>query len=121
VLVHGEGEAAKAVRASAVLYGEDIDTLPVEDVLSVFEDVPSTELRREEFAGEGVGLVDLVARSKLASSRSEARRLVQAGGVYVNNRRETDPQSRLLASAAIGGVLFVLRKGSKQMHLLRLT
>lgn len=121
MLVHGEGEAGKAARASAVLYVEDITTLPVEDVLAVFADVPSTELPRDEFAGQGVGLVDLVARTRLASSRSDARRLVQAGGVYVNNRRETDPQSRLVAGGAIGGTLFVLRKGSKQMHLLRLT
>ena len=120
-LVHGDEEAAKAARASELLFGEDIHLLPADDVLSVFADVPSTELSRAEFSGEGVGLVDLVARIKLAPSRSEARRLVQSGGVYVNNRRASDPQGRLMAADAIGGVVFVLRKGSKQTHLVRLT
>jgi tyrosyl-tRNA synthetase len=64
--------------------------------------------------------VDLVARVQLASSRSEARRLVQSGGVYANNRRVVDPQARLTREQAIGGRLFVLRKGPKQNHLVRL-
>ena len=47
------------------------------------------------FDGEGIGVVDLVARVQLAPSKSEARRLVQSGGVYVNNRRVADPQARI--------------------------
>ena len=77
---------ARAEQASSVLFGEDIATLSVEEVLAVFEDVPSTELSAEAFGGEGIGIVDLVARVQLAASKSEARRLVQSGGVYVNNR-----------------------------------
>ena len=59
-------------------------------------------------------MVDLVARVQLVPSKSEARRLVQSGGVYVNNRRMSDPQARLTREQAIGGRLFVLRKGQKQ-------
>ncbi|MQA30094.1 MAG: tyrosine--tRNA ligase [Luteitalea sp.] len=121
MLVHGAEHTARAVRASELLFGEDIITLPVEDVLAVFGDVPSTEISGAEFAGEGVGLVDLVARTKLAPSKSEARRLVQAGGVYLNNRRAVDPQCRITSTEAIGGTLFILRKGSKETHLIRLT
>ena len=58
---------------------------------------------------------------KLAPSKSEARRLVQSGGVYVNNRRAADPQARLTREDAIGGRLFLLRTGQKQNHLVRLT
>ena len=43
--------------------------------------------RADELDGEGIGVVDLLARVQLAPSKSEARRLVQSGGVYVNNRR----------------------------------
>ena len=87
VLVHGADPLARAEHASSLLFGEDIATLDAEDVLAVFEDVPSTELSAAEFAGDGIGMVDLVARVQLAPSKSEARRLVQSGGVYVNNRR----------------------------------
>jgi tyrosyl-tRNA synthetase len=120
-LVHGADHVARAEHASSVLFGEDIATLSADDVLAVFEDVPSTELPAEAFGGEGLGMVDLVARVQLAPSKSEARRLVQSGGVYVNNRRVADPQARLTRDQAIGGRLFVLRKGQKQNHLVRLT
>jgi tyrosyl-tRNA synthetase len=120
-LVHGREQVQRAAHASAVLFGEDIATLDAEDVLAVFEDVPSTELPTAAFDGEGMGMVDLVAQVRLASSKSEARRLVQSGGVYVNNRRVSDPQSRVTREQAIGGRLFVLRKGQKQNHVVRLT
>jgi tyrosyl-tRNA synthetase len=120
-LVHGADHRARAEHASALLFGEDIATLDADDVLAVFEDVPSTELPAEALAGEGIGMVDLVARVQLAASKSDARRLVQSGGVYVNNRRISDPQARLTRDHAIGGRLLVLRKGQKQNHIVRLT
>jgi tyrosyl-tRNA synthetase len=120
-LVHGGEQAERAERASTLLFGEDIATLSADDVLVVFEDVPSTELAGDAFAGAGVGIVDLVSQVQLAPSKSEARRLVQSGGVYVNNRRVVDVQARLTREQAIGGRLFVLRKGQKQNHLVRLT
>jgi tyrosyl-tRNA synthetase len=120
LLVHGGDHVARAEHASSVLFGEDIATLGADEVLAVFEDVPSTELSATEFAGEGLGMIDLLARVQLAPSKSEARRLVQSGGVYVNNRRVSDPQARLTRDQAIGGRLFVVRKGQKQNHLVRL-
>jgi tyrosyl-tRNA synthetase len=120
-LVHGPEQTTKAERASEVLFGEDISALSVDDVLAVFRDVPSSEVAPHEIPAEGLGLVDLVARVKLAPSKSEARRLVQSGGVYVNNRRASDPRERLRRDQAIGGRLFVLRKGQKENHLVLLT
>ncbi len=120
-LVHGSEQVARAEHASSLLFGEDIATLDVDDVLAVFEDVPSTELPAASLEGDGIGMVDLVARVQLATSKSDARRLVQSGGVYVNNRRVSDPQARVTRDQAIGGRLFVLRKGQKQTHLVRLT
>jgi tyrosyl-tRNA synthetase len=120
-LVHGREQVSRASHASTVLFGEDIATLDAEDVLAVFEDVPSTELPGEAFDGDGLGMVDLVARVQLAPSKSEARRLVQSGGVYVNNRRMSDPQGRVTRDQAIGGRLFIVRKGQKQNHVVRLT
>ena len=120
-LVHGADQVTRAEQASTVLFDEDIATLRADDVLAVFADVPSTAIPAEAFDAEGIGVVDLVARVQLAPSKAEARRLVQSGGVYVNNRRVADPQARLLRHQAIDGRLFVLRKGQKQNHLVRLT
>ena len=119
--VHGAEPAARAEHASGLLFGEDITTLTVDDVLGVFADVPSTDLAVQELEPDGIGIVDLLVRAQAAPSKSEARRLVQGGGVYVNNRRTADPQARLSRAQAIGGQVFIVRKGQKQQFLVRLT
>jgi tyrosyl-tRNA synthetase len=119
-LVHGAAAVARAEHASSLLFGEDIASLSVDEVLAVFEDVPSTELRAEALEGDGIGIVDLAVRAQLAASKSEARRLVQSGGVYVNNRRTGDPQARLTLEQTIGGRVIVLRRGAKQQHLVKI-
>jgi len=120
-LVHGAEHVARAEHASELLFGEDIALLDAHDVLAVFDDVPSTTMPADDFASDGMAMVELLARVQLAGSKSEARRLVQSGGVYVNNRRVSDPLARLTRDDAIGGWLLVLRKGQKQNHLVRLT
>jgi len=121
-LVHGSEHVTRAERASNVLFGEDIATLSADQVLAVFADVSSSTMLSASFESGGVPLVDLLAdpHVKLAASKSEARRLVQSGGVYVNNRRVSDPQLKLTRDQAIEGRLFVLRKGQKLNHVLRL-
>ena len=103
-----------------MLFGEDITQLSADDVLAVFADVPATEMSAAQFGPEGLNVVDFVALARLVPSKSEARRLVQSGGVYLNNRRVADIQARILAESAIGGRVFVLRKGSKQNHLVKI-
>jgi len=120
-LVHGAAQVTRAEHASGVLFGEDLSALSADDVLAVFEDVPSADLPADALDGEGIGMVDLMTRARLAASKSDARRLVQSGGVYVNNRRVSDPAARLTREQAIGGRLLVIRKGQKQNVLVRLT
>jgi tyrosyl-tRNA synthetase len=119
-MVHGEEHVSRAERASSVLFGEDITTLAADEVLSVFDDVPSSMVAAEKLSGEGVAVVDLLAASGLTSSKGEATRLIRGGGVYVNNRRVTDERARLRPHDAIEGRLFVLRKGTKQNHLVKI-
>jgi len=119
-MVHGEEHVARAERASGVLFGEDLSTLPADDVLSVFDDVPSSTVAADRLWGEGVAVVDLLASSGLTASKGEATRLIRGGGVYVNNRRVTDEKARLRSADAIDGRLFVLRKGAKQNHVVKI-
>jgi tyrosyl-tRNA synthetase len=120
-LVHGSDQVGRVEHAASLLFGEDITALPVEDVLAVLDDVPSTSLPSADLGAMGMNVVDLAVRARLAPSKGEARRLVLSGGVYINNRRIADPQSRVTREQAIGGQVFVLRKGSKHNHLVRLT
>ena len=119
-LVHGSDQLARAERASSVLFGEDMSTLPAEDVLAVFGDVPSSTVNADRLTGEGVPVVELLASSGLTASRGEATRLIRGGGVYVNNRRVTDERARLRPGDAIDGRLFVLRKGARQNHVIEI-
>jgi tyrosyl-tRNA synthetase len=119
--LHGETALAQAERASRVLFGEEITELSAADVLEIFNDVPSTQLDRAQFAADGVSIVDVVTATKLSESKSDARRLIQGGGIYLNNVRVTDTQLRVTPTHAISGQIIVLRKGAKQYHLLRLS
>ncbi|HEX2341056.1 MAG TPA: tyrosine--tRNA ligase [Vicinamibacterales bacterium] len=116
-LVHGDDQSARAERASAILFGGDITHANVDDALTVFEDAPSTELR---WPDEGLTVIQALVTTGLAPSKSEAMRLIKSGGVYVNNQRVADERAALDRSQAIGGKLFVLRKGQRQNHLVKL-
>jgi tyrosyl-tRNA synthetase len=118
--VHGEGELARAERASGVLFGEEIEGLGKDDLLAIFGEVPSSDVDRERLAGAGLPLAELLAETGLAASRSEARRALEQGGVYLNNRRVADPRATVSMDDAIDGALFVLRKGKRSYHLVRI-
>jgi tyrosyl-tRNA synthetase len=118
-LVHGEYELRKAIQASQVLFGGEIADLSARDVLDIFAEVPSSDVSRASFEGDGFSIIDAVLAGGYATSRGAARRLVEGGGIYVNNRRVSDPQAALDLSALIEGRYLVLRKGAKDYHLLR--
>ena len=116
-IVHGADQVTRAERAASVLFNEPLTDATVEDVLMVLADAPSTEVIVPD---GGISLVELLATVKLASSRSEATRLVKSGGVYVNNVRAQNEKARLTNEDAIGGEVIVLRKGRKDQHVVRI-
>lgn len=116
-IVHGADQVTRAERAASVLFNEPLTAASVDDVLMVLADAPSTEVSLPD---NGMSLVELLATVKLASSRSEATRLVKSGGVYVNNVRVHDEKVRLTIADAVGGEVIVLRKGRKDQHVVRI-
>jgi tyrosyl-tRNA synthetase len=118
-MVHGEAALEKAVRASEVLFGKELTGLTVNEILDIFADVPSTELEESKLAADGFTLSDALVLAGLAPSKGEAKRLVQGGGVAVNNRRATDARQIISSAELIDGQLLVLRKGVRHYHLIR--
>jgi len=118
--LHGQEAVDRAEHASGLLFGERISELDVDDIIAVFDDVPSTGLPAAQFAEPGAAIADMLVATTLASSKGDAMRLVRGGGVYVNNRRVADERARFTAEQAISGRMFVLRKGSRQYHLVRI-
>src|SRR2546421_59947 len=121
VMLHGETELEKAVRASEVLFGKEISGMSVSEILDIFADVPSTEIDRSKLDSDGFTLGDALVLSGLVPSKGEAKRLVQGGGVAMNNVRVDDVRKTIAASDFIEGQVLVLRKGAKHYHLIRIT
>jgi tyrosyl-tRNA synthetase len=118
-MVHGETALTRAMRASEVLFGKEISGMDSSEILDIFADVPSAELSRSDLNGDAAALIDLLVLTGISSSKGEARRLIQSGGVSVNNRRVAELQSIPL-SQFIDGTILVLRKGAKNYHLVKL-
>lgn len=116
-IVHGEEALRKAQLASEVLFGREIKGLSDVDLAGIFPDVPSTVFEKQ-LLGE-MTLVQLLRDTNMASSNGEARRLLQGGGVYLNNNKCSDPQLVLDVSHLASETTMVLRSGKKKYHLAR--
>ncbi|MDE3014834.1 MAG: S4 domain-containing protein, partial [Gemmatimonadota bacterium] len=81
----------------------------------------SSALVREYHPGGGKRVIDLLLESGLASSRGDARRSIEGGGVYVNSVRVQGIDVTVSTEEAIEGRFLLLRKGKKRYHLVALT
>jgi tyrosyl-tRNA synthetase len=110
-LVHGAEETARIQAASAALFGGgDLETLGTPTLAAALREAGSVELA----AGEPVpSIVGLLVAAGLAKSNGEARRTVNEGGAYLNNRRVEDPELVPGEDDFLGGTLLVLRRGKK--------
>ena len=104
-LVHGEEEAKKAQDAAKALFVGSGD----------MSNVPTTTLTAENLTDGSIGILDMMVTCKLAPSKKEARRLVEQGGVTVNDEKVSDVNTRYTADDLSGDGIMV-RKGKKVYH-----
>ncbi|MDE0898942.1 MAG: tyrosine--tRNA ligase [Longimicrobiales bacterium] len=116
--LHGESGLASAERATKALFSGEIAGLAVDEIADVFSDIPSSQVDAPDLEGEGVSLADLLVSCDLASSKGDARRSIEGGGVYVNSERVDDTAASVTSAQAIEGRFVLLRKGKKNYHLL---
>jgi tyrosyl-tRNA synthetase len=100
-LVHGKDAAEQAQTAARAVFSGAGSS----------ENMPTTTIPAAELQDGGMGILTLMVRAGLAASNGEARRLVQQGGVSVNNEKVTDPKSVV----ALEGET-ILKKGKKVFH-----
>ena len=100
-LVHGEEEAAKQREAARAIFAGG----------GVSADMPTTALSDEDFTDGQIGLLTILVKTKLCPSISEARRLVQQGGVTVNDAKVTDPKTMYTLAEDL-----IIKKGKKVFH-----
>ena len=116
--VHGEDGLRAAQRASAVLFGGSLDGVSAADLEAIAADVPSATLPRDQVIGQA--LVDVAVAAGFLKSKGEARRLIQGGGLSVNNVKVADPAATVLPESPVDGKALLLRQGKKNYFLLRL-
>ena len=104
-LVHGEEEADKAKAASKALFAGSGDT----------EHMPTTELTNDDFGGGSIDVLTLLVKCGLAASKGEARRLVQQGGVSVNDEKVAAIETTFGCEQFTGDGV-VIKKGKKVFH-----
>ena len=104
-LVHGQEEADKAKAASKALFAGSGDT----------EHMPTTELTNDDFGGGSIDVLTLLVKCGLAASKGEARRLVQQGGVTVNDEKVAAIETTFGCEQFTGDGV-VIKKGKKVFH-----
>ncbi len=116
--VHGEAEARKAEQASSVLYSDSLKSVTKEVLLLALSEAPSIEVPSSVFDSLS-DPVELVALSPLVKSKSEARRTISQGGLYVNDER-VGVDRKISQSDLLFGDTMVLRRGKKEYCLVRI-
>ncbi len=104
IITHGEAEAKKAEEGAKAAFfgGGDSNSMPTTTL-------PVSRL------GDGIGVMEIFAEVGLTKSRGEARRMIQQGGVYVNNDRVTQVDAVITQNEATSNGI-VLRAGKKKYH-----
>ncbi len=100
-LIHGEEEAQKAQEAARSLFGGEGNT----------ENMPSTELTLQD----SLGILDILVKTKLAPSKGEGRRLIEQGGITVQDKKISDPTTQLTKEDFPEGFI-IIKKGKKVYH-----
>lgn len=122
VLVHGEENYQMAVEASKILFsnkaGELLHQIDEKTFLDVFEGVPTFELAADKLSA-GVPLLELLAaETNIFSSKGEARKMVQGGGVSLNKEKVSDPMMTVTTEALLNGKYILVQKGKKNYFLI---
>ncbi len=117
-LVHGEEALRGAVKASEAMFGGAVAGIDARTLDDIFADVPSAELPRDRLAG-GLSIVDFLVESGLSPGKGAARRLIDGGGVYLNNVRVESAERSVTADDLVAGSAIVLRQGKKNYRIVR--
>ncbi|MBE6730228.1 MAG: tyrosine--tRNA ligase [Ruminococcaceae bacterium] len=104
-LVHGEEEANKAQEGARALFGKGANT----------DNMPTTEISADQLTDGKIGILDLMMACSLIPSKGEGRRLVQQGGVAVNDKKVTDVAFAITAEDFANGDV-IIKKGKKVFH-----
>ena len=120
VMVHSESDYLAAVEASSVLFNGSIDDfrrLNEETFLDIFDGLPQFSLTRSELE-KSINVIDLLAeKTKVFPSKSEARKMIQGGGISINKEKVESPDLWIGPENLINMKYIIIQKGKKNYYL----
>jgi tyrosyl-tRNA synthetase len=120
-LVHGTAARDDAVRASEIMFGGGLDGITEALFKDVAGEVPTKDLEKTKLASDGAPLTELIVFAGLAPSKGQARKDVEAGGIYLNNVRIVDVNRAATTNDLLFGKYLLLRKGKRSYAVLHVT
>ena len=112
-LVHGESATAEAMRASDILFGGGLEGISETTFNDIVNEAPSKDLEKSKLEGAGLSLIDVLVLSGLSSSKGQARKDLEGGGIYLNNVREASSLRQVTTNDLLFGRYLLLRKGKR--------
>ena len=112
-LVHGQSACDDAVRASEIMFGGGLEGVTEEVFTDVVGEVPTKEFEKAKLAGAGTPVIDLLLHAGLCTSKGQARKDLEAGGIYLNSGRVTDHARPVTTGDLLFGKYLLLRKGKR--------
>ncbi len=116
--VHGEAAIAPIERAARVMFGGTLDGLTDADLGALVGTMPTIDVPRAELAA-GIAIADLLVRTNVDDSKGAARRRIEAGGAYVNNKRIDKQDTKITLEHLATETMIVVRGGKKEYRLVR--
>ncbi len=120
-LVHSADDYSFAVKASEILFSEHtadaLRALDEKQLLDIMEGVPTYSISHAELQA-GIPIVELLAGTGILASKSEARKLLQAGGIGINKEKVADTDALVSSSALLNQKYILVQKGKKNYYLL---
>lgn len=104
-IIHGKEEADKALEAAKALFGAGADT----------DNMPSTEISADLFIDDAVSVIDLLVATGLVTSKGQARRLIEQGGITLDDEKIKDFNETISIDKFDKGYV-VIKKGKKVFH-----
>jgi tyrosyl-tRNA synthetase len=118
---HGRGAAERVARVSELLFGGDPAAADAQTLADLAAEIPAAAWPEGESADParpGLELVEVLILAGTASSRGEARRLVEQGGIHVNGRPARDLEERFTAADLLAGRFLLVRRGKRDQRVL---
>ena len=112
-LVHGKSACDDAIRASELMFGGRLEGITEAMFKEVVGEIPTMDFDNARLDGAGTPVADLVVHAGLAPSKGQARKDIEAGGIYLNNVRVAEVTRTVTTADLLFGKFVLLRKGKR--------